>query len=124
MNDDDHHEARGAMLHRGIVEQRQEDMVRQMFKDEEEIARLRAENERLTYECSRWKDVAEKQASWETLWTEQVNRAEAAEREVSVLREALKAARQYMDATLAFVPLTLVSRIDAALAEMEKPNED
>jgi len=43
-------------------------------------AAWKARAEKAEYEAKRWKDVAEKQASWETLWAEQVSRAEAAEK--------------------------------------------
>lgn len=39
--------------------------------------------ERLSYECSRWREVVEKAPDWKKLWAEQQERAEKAEAELA-----------------------------------------
>jgi hypothetical protein len=62
--------------------------VRTIAERDKEIDALKARVEKAEYRVKRWQDVAEKQASWETLWAEQVERAEAAEKALFAARQA------------------------------------
>lgn len=76
----------------GFVElDRIADMLAQ-YKIDRAFLRTRADT--AEYAAKRWEDVAKKQASWETLWAEQVERADTAEAALRELTEPISDAGQ------------------------------